>query len=250
MYSAVNIKRTKSSNVKDLFINNQLVSDPTHIANFLNNYFTSVANKIVNEIEPTDRPPDSLLPHNENVLSLSNNPVTFSEIKEACDQLQSKTSLDFEGISLFFIKKVICAIATPILHVFRQSLCTGVVPSQFKIAKVVPVFKSGDKTIPDNYRPISLLSSFSKILEKVVSIRLTHFLEQENILSKFQFGFRKSHSTAHAMVHFLNNISNALNEKKHTVAIFCDLRKAFDTVNHDILLKKLFKMGIRGVELH
>jgi hypothetical protein len=216
----------------------------------LNNYFTSVASKIVNEIEPTDRPPDSLLPHNENIFSLSNNPATFSEIKEACDQLQSKTSLDFEGISLFFIKKVICAIATPILHVFRQSLCTGVVPSQFKIAKVVPVFKSGDKTIPDNYRPISLLSSFSKILEKVVSIRLTHFLEQENILSKFQFGFRKSHSTAHAMVHFLNNISNALNEKKHTVAIFCDLRKAFDTVNHDILLKKLFKMGIRGVELH
>jgi retron-type reverse transcriptase len=110
-----------------------------------------------------------------------------------------------------------------------------------EIAKVVPVFKSGDKTNPDNYRPISLLSSFSKSLEKVVSIRLTHFLEQEKILTKFQFGFRKSHSTAHAMVHFLNNIFNALNEKKHTVAIFCDLRKAFDTVNHDILLKKFLK---------
>jgi hypothetical protein len=245
----VNIKRAKSSNVKDLFINNQLVSDPVHIANFLNNYFTNVASKIVADIEPTDRPPDGNIQFNENVISFSKNPITFSEIKEACDQLQSKTSPDFEGISLYFVKKVIYAIATPILHVFRQSLCTGIVPSQFKIAKVVPVFKSGDKTNPDNYRPISLLSSFSKILEKVVSIRLTNFLENEKILTTFQFGFRSSHSTAHAMVHFLNNISKALNEKKHIIAIFCDLRKAFDTVDHDILLKKLYKMGIRGIEL-
>jgi len=249
LYSAVNIKRTKTSNIRDLIIDDQLVSDPLHIANFLNNYFANVASKIVSEIEPTDRPPDSKLPLSANVFSFCNNPVTFSEIKEACDQLQSKTSLDFEGISLYFVKKVICAIATPILHVFRQSLSSGIVPSQFKIAKVVPVFKSGDKTNPDNYRPISLLSSFSKILEKVVSIRLTHFLEKENVLTQFQFGFRTSHSTAHAMVHFLNNISKALNEKKHTIAIFCDLRKAFDTVNHAILLKKLFKMGIRGIEL-
>ncbi len=95
----MNIKRTKSSNVKDLFINNQLVSDPLQIANFLNEYFTNVASSIVAGIEPTDRPPDG----NENTFSLSASPITFSEIKEACDQLQSKTSLDFEGISLFFV---------------------------------------------------------------------------------------------------------------------------------------------------
>jgi hypothetical protein len=234
LYSAVNIKRTKTSNIRDLIIDYQLVSDPLHIANFLNNYFANVASKIVSEIEPTNQPPDSKLPLSANVFSFCNNPVTFSEIKEACDQLQSKTSLDFEGISLYFVKKVIFSIATPILHVFRQSLSSGIFPSQFKIAKVVPVFKSGDKTNPGNYRPISLLSSFSKILEKVVSIRLTLFLEKENVLTQFQFGFRTSHSTAHAMVHFLNIISKALNEKKHTIAIFCDLCKAFDTVNHAI----------------
>jgi hypothetical protein len=88
-----------------------------------------------------------------------------------------------------------------------------------------------------------------KFLEKVVSIRLCSFLEEEKILSKLQFGFRKSHSTVHAMVHFLNNISCNLNAKKHTVAIFCDLRKAFDTVDHSILLKKMYKMGIRNTEL-
>jgi len=114
LYTAVNIKRTKSSNVKDLFINNQLVSDPLQIANFLNEYFTNVASSIVAGIEPTDRPPDGYLQYNENTFSLSASPITFSEIKEACDQLQSKTSLDFEGISLFFVKKVINSIATPI----------------------------------------------------------------------------------------------------------------------------------------
>jgi hypothetical protein len=209
------------------------------MANFLNKFFTNIASKIVGNIEPTDRPPDLNVPLNENELSFTKNPLTFSEILEACKELESKTSLDFEGLSLHFVKKIILSIHAPILHVFRLSLSSGVVPSQFKIAKVVPVFKNGDKTNPDNYRPISLLSSFSKILEKVVSIRLCSFLEEEKILSKLQFGFRKSHSTVHAMVHFLNNLSVNLNAKKHTVAIFCDLRKAFDTVEHSILLKKM-----------
>jgi retron-type reverse transcriptase len=129
-------------------------------------------------------------------------------------------------------------------------LGSGVVPSQFKIAKVIPVYKSGDKTNPDNYRPISLLSSFSKILEKVVAIRLTSFLDCEKILSKFQFGFRKSHSTSHAMVLFMNSISQAINAKKHTIAIFCDLRKAFDTVDHSILLKKCIKWAFVTLSWH
>jgi hypothetical protein len=114
---------------------------------------------------------------------------------------------------------------------------------------VVPVFKGGDISLPDNYRPISLLSNFSKILEKVVSMRLSLYLEIRSILSPNQFGFRKGHSTTHPLVHFMNHISTASNEKKHTIAIFCDLRKAFDTVDHNILFKKLYKLGVRCVEL-
>ena len=86
----------------------------------------------------------------------------------------------------------------------------------------------------DNYRPISLLNTFSKIMEKIVASRLTFFLEGNNILSKWQFGFRAGHSTSHPMVHFLNKITDALNKKKHAVAIFCDLKKAFNTCNHNI----------------
>jgi hypothetical protein len=112
---------------------------------------------------------------------------------------------------------------------------SSIVPSQFKIAKVIPFFKSGDKSLPDNYRPISLLSCFSKIFEKVVCLRLLNFLENNNILTPDQFGFRKSHSAVHPMVHMMNFVSRALNKKETTIAIFCDLRKAFDTVNHEIL---------------
>ena len=93
------------------------------------------------------------------------------------------------------------------------------------------------------------LCTFSKILEKIMFNRLSNFLEDNNLLSPQQFGFRKSHSTVHPLTLFVNQISNALNNKNHAIAIFCDIKKAFDTVNHSILLKKLFNMGIRGTEL-
>ena len=101
----------------------------------------------------------------------------------------------------------------------------------------------------DNYRPISLLSCFSKILEKIVATRLTSFLTNCNILPNWQFGFCPHHSTVHPMVHFTNFLSNAINEKKHSLAIFCDLKKAFDCCDHSILFSKLDKYGICNDEL-
>ena len=101
----------------------------------------------------------------------------------------------------------------------------------------------------DNYRPISLLSCFSKIFEKIACIRLSIFLENNKLLSDNQFGFRSNHSTVHPMLKFMNHVSNALNKKKHCIAIFCDLRKAFDTVDHEILFKKLERLGICGSTL-
>ena len=137
----------------------------------------------------------------------------------------------------------------PLHYIFNLSLKTGIVSIQFKIAKVIPIFKTGDRTSMDNYRPISLLSTFSKILEKLVAARLLSYLNQNGILSKWQFGFRSGHSTVHPMVHFLNKITESLNKKKHTIAIFCDLKNAFDTCDHNILLLKLKRYGISGTEL-
>jgi Reverse transcriptase (RNA-dependent DNA polymerase) len=94
-----------------------------------------------------------------------------------------------------------------------------------------------------------MLNVFSKILEKIVYIRLCYFLDANNIISEYQFGFRKGQSTLHPMVHFMNKITAALEKKEHVISIFCDLRQAFDCCNHNILLQKLFKIGIKGKAL-
>jgi retron-type reverse transcriptase len=150
---------------------------------------------------------------------------------------------------MYFLKNLILQLVTPLTHIFNLSFLNGVVPYQLKIAKVVPIFKSGDPMLVDNYRPISLLCNFSKVLEKIMCNRLTKFLNDNNVLSSSQYGFRRKHSTIHPIIHLLNEVTKASTSKKYTLAIFCDLRKAFDTCNHEILIKKLRKIGVVNNEL-
>ena len=118
-----------------------------------------------------------------------------------------------------------------------------------KIAKVIPIFKKGNPLEMSNYRPISLLTSFSKILEKLIYTRTIDFFRSCQILSNSQFGFREKHTTSHAILHFINNVANALDNHSHTIGIFLDYSKAFDTIDHDILLSKLSYYGVRGKAL-
>lgn len=218
--------------------------------NAFNDFFTSVALNIADEIIPSDRPPDFITPlPSDPLFSLQNNPVSNFEIAEAIKNLKQKNTLDMYGLSVKFISKFALTISTPLKHVISLSFCQGIVPQQIKIAKVIPIFKSGSKHVMDNYRPISLLCIFSKIFEKIVYKRLTSFLDINNIISCSQFGFRKEHSTVHPLTLFINKIAETLNNKDSALAIFCDLKKAFDTVDHRILLIKLFNIGVRGTEL-
>ena len=249
--SAIN-KNCKKSSLTELNIDGVLVSDPKIIANNLNVFFTNVARQIVEEIPPSDIPlydNVNMIPNDIPLLNFSNTPVTCTEILETLKLLQPKLSQDFNGLSMYLVKKLSFQLAKPLRHLINLSFSTGVVPTQLKIAKIIPIFKSGDPLCMDNYRPISLLSCFSKIFEKIACIRLSIFLENNKLLSDNQFGFRSNHSTVHSMLKFMNHVSNALNKKKHCIAIFCDLRKAFDTVDHEILFKKLERLGICGSTL-
>jgi hypothetical protein len=137
-------------------------------------------------------------------------------------------------------------ICTPLAHIFNLSLNQGIFPSKLKTSRTVPIFKSGNSELCDNYRPISLLSSLSKVLEKIVSIQLVNHLELNNLLYEHQYGFQPKKSTEHNLIHLTNHILAALNEKKYCIGLFLDLKKAFDVCSHPILLKKLKKYGIVG----
>jgi hypothetical protein len=144
------------------------------------------------------------------------------------------------------IKEISAFLIDPLLLLYNLSLTTGKVSNDLKIAKVIPIYKMGETFLTSNCRPISLLNIFNKLLEKLVSKRLYSHLEVNNILYPYQFRFRKNHNTVLALVEMIDNICERLDHNEVTIGIYLDSQKAFDTVNHNILLQKLYNYGIRG----
>jgi sarcosine oxidase/L-pipecolate oxidase len=245
---AANLNKTRSE-IDKLCINGNNITDKLEIANEFNDFFSSIGVKIAESVKQTTVKPEDYMPNLENVQNLDLGTVNSAHICDIIKSLQTKNSCDIDGISTKLLQKIATEISRPLAHIFNLSLTLGKFPDRLKTSRTVPIFKAGRSDLCDNYRPIALLSTMSKILEKIVCVQLINHLDRNKILYKHQYGFQRGKSTEHSIVHALNFISKAMNENKFTIGVFFDLKKAFDVCSHDILLMKLSKMGITGSAL-
>ena len=185
----------------------------------------------------------------ENDKSLFWKPVTKAEVFNLLQKLDIKKSCGYDNIPGRLLKDGAAYISHVLAHIFNLSLKYGRVPDGMKVAKVTPIYKKGPKGDPGNYRPISVLPVLSKIFEKIINSRLMQFLEESSVFFKHQYGFRKKYSTKLSLINLSNTILRSIDEGSATLGIFIDFKKAFDTINHKLLLHKLSYYGIRGLQL-
>ena len=216
------------------------------IVNEFNNFFSNIAANTLKQTNLNSNKQFSYYLKNPRQSSMYFYPTNELEIIKIVKELKMGYSTGFDDVSTFVVKKVIHSIVTPLVYIFNLSLSTGRVPNNLKIGKIIPVFKKGDKHLFSNYRPITLLPCFSKILEKIVYKRLISYLDKNKILNNCQYGFRAGHSCEHALIDLNNTLLTNIDNNKHSFGIFLDLSKAFDLIDHSILLYKLSHYGIRG----
>ena len=239
----INKKRVRTDS-DSFLINNQLITDSTVIAENFNSFYTSIGPDLAKKLPNSINDPVSYLSV-RNVNSIFLKPVDSQEVKNVVMSLNN-SSPGWDDITTSVVKSSIDIYVQSLTHILNLSLIQGVFPKELKIAKIIPLHESNEKNIINNYRPVSVLSVFSKIFERIMYERVYSLVNQNQLLYKFQFGFRKKYGTNTALIMLIDKIMNSLNNGDIVLGLFLDFSKAFDCVNHDILIKKLFHYGIRG----
>ena len=242
----ISFKNKNSTTPSKIIQENTEITDGHEIADSFNECFSNIGNKLAATIPNTNISPLSFM-DSAQTSSFFLDAVSTYEIKQEIDQINSSKSFGPFSIPVKLLKILKEYLAKPLEILFNCSFATGVVPKRFKLARVTPIFKKGSQLCVSNYRPISLLSIFNKIMEKLMYKRLISYIEKKDILSKAQFGFRAKYSTIQAVSLITDKIQKAIEEGLYSCGIFLDLSKAFDTVNYKILISKLEHYGFRGI---
>jgi Reverse transcriptase (RNA-dependent DNA polymerase) len=242
------VTSTAAVSVKGILdASNVLIVTKKGICDAFNSYFVEIAGNLREELRRTNnfKPVDFSMKNTVLQTAVAHH-TDVREMLQVVDSLNNNAASGIDGISLRLIKYCFDFIAPILISGFNGCLDRGIFPNLLKTSKTVPIHKTGSKSLPSNYRPISIQTNFAKIFEKLIYRRLESFYVANNFFNASQFGFVPKSNTASAVLNFVTFLRNSLNDKNYTAAIFVDMSKAFDCVVHEILLDKLYKSGIRG----
>jgi Reverse transcriptase (RNA-dependent DNA polymerase) len=215
------------------------------VSNCFNEYFSSnIADLIKTRGKPCNRVSTPWQKRSQNIFLY---PMSGKEFYETIQKVTRKRSAGYDEIPCHILKKIAGFIANPLMHIVNESTSQGIFPERLKKVVVIPCFKNGDRTKKENYRPIALTSVFSKVIELAIHRRISNFISQFELMNSAQHGFIKNRSTTTALVEFVEKIMNTIDNREEVLGIFYDCTKAFETLNHDLLLFKLHQLGIAGV---
>lgn len=227
-----------------LMMDNQ-ITNGRPVADAFNKFFSTIGPQLASTINSRQdiNKYNSLSPLNSSIFL---RPASEQEVVVEIRNLDVNKSSGPDGLPIKFVKDHHRTFSLLLRDVFNQAISTGVFPDCLKVARVTPIHKSGSKTDINNYRPISVLSVLSKLFEKLLATRLLSFLRTHNIMYSHQYGFRTGSSTLTATSELIDEVYEAMDSRELVGVLYLDLKKAFDTIDHDILLKKLEYYGIRG----